>query len=307
MGNARTFLINWALARQFDWQILLRIDDLDGPRVKAGADRQAIDDLAWLGIDWDDGPVYESACLPAYREAIDRLWTGHEIYACACTRAEIELASAPHAGDHELRYPGTCREARQTSGPSDAGDPDCGSPPELAPSDRCWRLHCPRGLATFEDQLLGRQECDVQEQVGDFVVLTKAGLPSYQLATVVDDRLHGITDIVRGDDLVDSTFRQLLIRERLGYDNSLRYWHLPIVVGEDGRRLAKRHGDSRISHYRELGVPPQRVLGLLRSWCGGERRPCEIDWFRESFQIASLPRERVTMTVADHHWLLGIR
>src|SRR4051812_25748723 len=111
LGNARTFLINWLLATQRGWKIVLPIEDLDGPRIKAGADRQAIEDLRWLGLDWDEGPVYQSARLPEYRRAIDQLMASGHAYPCICTRKEVELAaSAPHAEDGAAVYPGTCRD-----------------------------------------------------------------------------------------------------------------------------------------------------------------------------------------------------
>src|SRR4051812_13586575 len=110
LGNARTFLVNWLLARQEGWRILLRVEDLDGPRVKAGADRQAIEDLQWLGIDWNEGPVYQSTRAGVYRDAVDRLLAAGLAYPCICTRREVELAaSAPHAEDGAAVYPGTCR------------------------------------------------------------------------------------------------------------------------------------------------------------------------------------------------------
>src|SRR4051812_28411679 len=124
LGNARTFLINWFLARQNGWRTILRIEDLDGPRIKRGADQQAIDDLRWLGIDWDNGPIYQSARMPEYAEAARRLFDAGKAYACVCTRKDVDLsASAPHAEDGAAVYPGTCRgrfksidDARRASG-----------------------------------------------------------------------------------------------------------------------------------------------------------------------------------------------
>lgn len=298
LGNARTFLANWALARQRGWRVLLRIEDLDGPRIKAGADHLAIDTLTWLGIDWDDGPVWQSHDLRPYTSALTRLAETGLIYPCRCTRAQLLGAalSAPNQGDNELRYPGTCRPDRE--GPV-AYDPD-------ADVGTAWRLRTPDGVIDFEDTFAGPQRHNPQQLVGDFVVATKAGLPSYQLAVVVDDARQGVTEVVRGDDLLTSTPRQMLLYDRLGLGPTPRYTHLPIVVGSDGRRLAKRHGDTRIDAYRRRGVSPERVIGLIAEWCGlGPRRPMSSAAFVERFSIDRVPRDPIICRPEDDAWLLG--
>ena len=297
-GNVRTFLINWALARQNGWRIVLRIEDLDTPRTKAGADKQAITDLEWLGLDWDDGPFYQAVNLAPYHDALLTLQRKSLLYPCRCTRRDIErAASAPHGDDHELRYPGTCR-------PLSGGKPGADS------AVAAWRLLVPDEPVAFDDQLQGRISCNVQRQVGDFVVATKAGLPAYQLAVVVDDVRQGVTDVVRGDDLLDSTTRQILLYRYLYPDRALPgWWHLPLVVGPDGRRLAKRHGDTRLSSYREQGVPVQRIVGLLGQWSGIIKsvRPMSIEEFREGFSLKRLVREAVVMRPENHEWLMEVR
>ena len=295
LGNARTFLINWAMARRRGWRIRLRIDDLDGPRVKSGADRGAIEDLAWLGRDWDGDPLYQSSDLSPYEQALCDLRGRALTYPCTCKRSEIQNAqSAPHADEHELRYPGTCRP-----GPAGAAPP----------ADRpiAWRLCVPDEPIDFTDQLHGRQTIDVQQQVGDFVVATKSGPPAYQLAVVVDDARQGVTEVVRGDDLLRSTGRQVLLYRLLDLSPLPRYWHVPLVVGPDGRRLAKRHGDTRVAWYRQQGVPAECVVGLLAHWCGiaDLRCPMEAAEFRARFQIDKLPRRNVRFTNDDHEWLLA--
>jgi glutamyl-tRNA synthetase len=296
LGNARTFLVNWALARQQGWQIVLRVEDLDGPRVKAGATEEAIDVLAWLGIDWDEGPLTQRSDLSPYRAALERLATQGDVYPCRCTRKEIEAASlsAPHGDEHELRYPGTCRPARPTPLTPEALDQ-----PGVA-----WRLRVPDGATTLVDEFAGPHRYSIADTSGDFLVATKEGLPSYQLAVVVDDARQGIDRIVRGDDLLGSTHRQLLLQQRLGIEPPPRYYHLPLVVGEDGRRLAKRHGDSRVSHYRELGVSAERIIGLVAEWCGlGERRERTAAEFLARFDLAKLPRGPIVFNSTDDAWL----
>ncbi len=298
LGNARTFLVNWALARQRGWEIVLRIEDLDGPRVKTEAAAEAIDVLRWLGLDWDEGPYEQRSDLAPYRAALERLAVQGDIYPCRCTRREIEAASlsAPHGDEHELRYPGTCRPADPTPLPPKSLD-DAGS---------AWRLRFPPGTTAFDDAFVGRHEHDVQATTGDFLVATKEGLPSYQLAVVIDDARQGIDRVVRGDDLLASTHRQLLLQTRLGLGQRPQYMHLPLVVGPDGRRLAKRHGDTRVSHYRSQGVSAERIVGLLAEWSGlGPRRELSAAEFRDAFQLERLPRQRVVFTPEDDAWLLS--
>lgn len=301
LGNARTFLINWMLARQQGWQIVLRIDDLDGPRIKRGADRDAMDVLQWLGLDWDEGPYYQTHSLSRYQSARQQLGTQGTIYPCRCTRTQIQDAalSAPHAADHELRYPGTCRPAQpQAVTGSQSASPD---------DPVAWRLRVePGAVQRFHDEWHGAQAVDVDAEVGDFLVATKLGLPSYQLAVVVDDEAERINRIVRGDDLLTSTARQALIRAALGYHRSCQYWHLPLVVGPDGRRLAKRHGDSRVAHYRDRGVSPERLLGLLAEWCGiAPRRERSLTEVCAEFRLENVPPQPIVFTPDDDAWLLG--
>ncbi len=257
LGNARTFLANWLLARERGWKIILRIEDLDGPRIKRGADQQAIEDLQWLGMDWDEGPIYQSSRRDAYAKAVRRLIEGGFAYPCICTRKEVDLAaSAPHAEDGAAVYPGTCRgrfasieEARNASGREPA-----------------IRFNVGTEIVEFVDQVRGSQRFQMA-RLGDFVIQKADLTPAYQLAVVVDDGEMGMTEVVRGNDLIDSTPRQIMLYRALGLaDRIPNYWHLPLVVGPDDRRLAKRHGDTRISHYRERGVPASRVLELLNRW-----------------------------------------
>jgi glutamyl-tRNA synthetase len=297
LGNARTFLVNWALARQQGWQIVLRIEDLDGPRVKQGAAEQTVDDLRWLGIDWDEGPLYQRQNLAPYRESLAQLAAHDEIYPCRCTRREIETASlsAPHGDEHELRYPGTCRPK---------GIVNRHARIEAPSADVAWRMIAPAGVTTFTDHFVGSHSHDIQATTGDFLVATKEGLPSYQLAVVVDDSRQNIDRIVRGDDLLGSTHRQALLYDRLALAPRPQYWHLPLVVGPDGRRLAKRHGDSRLSHYRSAGVPVERIIGLLADWCGlNERRPMTSTEFLARFNLDYMSHEPVVFTPADDAWL----
>ncbi len=257
---------------------------------------------AWIGT--PDPP-----CKPRMRRSTETLWTAWPseslIYPCYCTRSQIQAAShsAPQEGAQELHYPGTCRP--ETEQASAIRDKVVRATRWLQPGEAGWRIVVPGGEFSIVDQVAGVVRQNVQSHVGDFLVATKTGWPSYQLAVVVDDHQQQVTDVVRGDDLLDSTPRQAYLHRCLSLPEP-RYWHLPIVVGEDGRRLAKRHGDTRLSHYRELGVPPERIVALLGDWCGlGRQSALSAQEFRARFDWRRMPRERITMTAADDAWLRG--
>ncbi|MEM1226922.1 MAG: glutamate--tRNA ligase family protein [Planctomycetota bacterium] len=268
LGNARTFLLAYWSSSANDEQLSLRIEDIDSPRVKPWAAQQAIDDLRWLGIRWSGEITVQTDRTRRYNEILSFLRRRNRIYPCVCSRRDIEAAaSAPHeTGLHHEGpvYPGTCAAWRD-------GD----RVPEGRPL--CWRFRVAPGNWSFVDTICGPQSIDVQSKLGDFPV-TRKGNPSrsddqlyppaaYQLAVVVDDIDHEITDVVRGDDLLASTLRQLQLFDAIGAAPP-RFAHVPLVCGSDGRRLAKRHGDTRLSQYREQGVPPEKVVRWAASVSG---------------------------------------
>lgn len=301
LGNARTFLVNWAIARQRGWRIVLRIEDLDGPRVKAGAVESCVETLRWLGIDWDEGPWTQSDDLRPHAHAMGRLAAAGLAYPCELTRAQIEeAASAPH----EPGVEGVEGVGAESRFPSEL------RPPGVAPRgfddpNTNWRLTVPGGEVGFGDGFMGPVRRTPAASVGDFVIWTRRGQPAYQLAVVVDDHRQGVTQVVRGDDLLDSAGRQLLLYRALGYLPEPAYTHLPLVVGPDGRRLAKRHGDTRLTAYREAGTRVERVVGLLGYWCGisPTRAAMSADEFCAGLDLASMPRDRVVFSEEDDRWL----
>ncbi|HMN40339.1 MAG TPA: glutamate--tRNA ligase family protein [Phycisphaerales bacterium] len=303
LGNARTFLITWAMARSLGWRIILRIEDMDTPRIKADAASGLIETLRWLGLDWDppevgppDNPLVQSADLDPYRAALRTLAAKGHAYPCDLTRTQIEAAaSAPQEGAHETPFPAALRPA--TAGQSYDFD--------ASPKQANWRLLCPAGEVRFTDGFSGPKAFDPSRIVGDFVLWTKRDQPSYQLAVVVDDERQGVDQIIRGDDLLDSTARQMLLRRALGHQNEPAHWHLPLVIGTDGRRLAKRHGDTRIDTYRQAGVPAEAVVGLMAAWSipGAARSPMNAREFMDRFDPATMPRGEVTFTSEDDAWL----
>ncbi|MEO0715746.1 MAG: glutamate--tRNA ligase family protein [Planctomycetota bacterium] len=293
LGNARTFLVNWALARQHGWEILLRIEDLDTPRVKPGVEQRTINTLAWLGLDWNAGPVRQADDLEPYRDAMTRLASRGMVYPCELTRSQIEAAaSAPQEGTHESRVTADMRPPRPW--PSSFDD-----------DGRNWRFATPGDSITFHDIFAGAQQHTPAESVGDFVVWTKRNAPSYQLAVVVDDLRQGITQIVRGDDLLDSAARQMLLARELGATAVPTQCHLPLVLGPDGRRLAKRHGDTRLTTYEKIGVPVERVIGLCARSCGitAECMPMSAADFADGLKLDTIPRHPITFTPEDEQWL----
>jgi glutamyl-tRNA synthetase len=241
LGNLRTALLAWLFARSAGARFLVRMEDLDTGRVRPGYAEQQLADLAAIGIDWDGEVVYQSQRLTLYDEAIGAL--GDLVYECYCTRAEIrEAASAPHGPLPEGAYPGTCL---RLSAAELAEKRASGRAPAL-------RIRADAARIAFEDRLHGH----VEGVVDDFVVRRNDGVPAYNLAVVVDDAAQGIGEVVRGDDLLDTTPRQLFLADALGLPRPV-YAHVPLVLGADGSRLAKRHGDVTL---RE--VPPDRA----RAW-----------------------------------------
>jgi glutamyl-tRNA synthetase len=266
VGNARTYLMAWLAARSVSGRIILRLEDIDSPRVKPQAIPQALQDLAWLGLDWDEGPdlggphapYLQSLRIHDYERFLKILIDRDGVYPCTCSRSDIAMASsAPHQEQEGqiFRYPETCR-SRSTS---DAR--------HLVAGSYAWRFRSTNTPRTVLDKVAGRVRCSVRNDLGDFIVFKADGSPSYQLAVVIDDAAMGINQVVRGDDLLPSTFRQIELAETFGF-NLPEYAHVPLVVGEDGRRLAKRHGDTRLSSLREQGVLPEKLVGFL-AWSIG--------------------------------------
>lgn len=301
LGNALSFVINWALARKLGWGIVLRIEDLDTPRVKPGAIEQTIATLEWLGLDWDMGPTTQTDRLDRYAQSMETLAKAGLVYPCILTRTQIEAAaSAPHADDPDTHAPHDPHDTRFI--------------PSLRPEDRPgsfddsgtnWRFVVAPGEIGFVDAHMGRQSFDLDGLIGDFPVWTKRGTPSYQLAVVVDDHDSRITQIVRGNDLLNSAARQLMLYRSLGWDCEPAYTHLPLVRGDDGRRLAKRHGDTKIDSYAQRGVARERIIGLLAFWAGmiEQRAPMSLGEFKDGFSLDILPRDDLVFTPEDDAWL----
>jgi glutamyl-tRNA synthetase len=308
IGNARTYLLAWLSIRSRGGRVILRMEDIDSPRVKRGAAEQAIEDLRWLGLDWDEGPdiggpnapYVQTQRLELYRAALQQLKAAARVYPCTCTRSDVAAAaSAPHAGQEGPIYPGTC--AGRCA--SDA-ETLTRSVSEGRAASFVWRLRTTDSRRTFTDLIAGPQSCNVAHELGDFVVAKADGSPAYQLAVVVDDHAMNITEVLRGGDLLPSAFRQLELYDFFGWTPP-QFAHVPLVVGPDGRRLAKRHGDTRLSTLREAGVLPERLIGLLAWSCGLVERPEPVQPhdLLPAFDFAKVSGERWVFT-EEHLQLL---
>jgi glutamyl-tRNA synthetase len=241
----------------------------------------ALQDLAWLGLDWD-GPAYvQSSGLAEINAAAARLERSGAAYACVCSRGDVRAAqSAPQQGDVEPRYPGTCRGKYASLAAASA---ETGKPAGL-------RLRVPEGSVRVADRLLGEHDFDVQRDVGDFLIAKRDGAPAYQLAVVVDDARQGVTEVVRGEDLLPSAARQILLQQALGL-SSVNYLHVPLVVDARGRRLAKRADDLSLRELREGGTDPRAIVAWAAESCGmsSNARATPADTLRQ-FSLEKLPK-----------------
>lgn len=270
LGHARTALVAWLRARTQQGSIVMRIEDVDLPRVREGSEASILRDHEWLGLDWDEGPVNQSARFDRYEHVLQRLH--RRVFFCTCTRRELQEARAPHGPPDA--YPGTCRDG-----------------PTHPERDAAIRFRA-EGRRRFVDLLRG----EVEYPLTDFVSRRSDGLVAYQLAVVVDDHDMGITEVVRGDDLLASTALQLELYDALEWEPPA-WLHVPLVLGADGARLAKRHGSVGVEQYRDAGWSRERVLGLLAHSLGlrVDDSPVDLDTLRASFSLDAISREAVVL------------
>jgi glutamyl-tRNA synthetase len=297
LGNALTALLAWLDIRSQGGTFVLRMEDIDKPRSRPELAAQLLDDLRWLGLDWDEGPDVGGPHAPytqsereqLYADALHRLRETGRLYPCYCSRAELmAVASAPHGLSSEgPAYAGTCRSLRPAEQAERAQ--------RKMPSHR---FAMPGHGFAFDDAVAGPQYA-APGAGGDFVVLRADGIYGYQLAVVVDDAAMGITDVLRGADLLDSTPRQLALYEALGLP-APRFAHVPLLLAADGARLAKRHDGLSLTGLRAAGVAPERVVGALAYLSGllDRLEPVQAGELAAGFSLARVPREPVRLSDA---------
>lgn len=295
MGNAWAFLLAWLAARSQGGRLVLRLEDIDPQRSRPEYATALVEDLHWLGLDWDYGPDVGGPCGPyvqsqrgsIYDGVLAQLEKAGATYPCFCTRKELrQLAAAPHVDDAGAPYPGTCRNLGQERIEA------------LIRSGRraSIRLRCPEAPISFTDLLLGPQTIFLTDCGGDFALRRSDGVVAYQLAVAVDDALMGVTQVVRGRDILSSTPRQIALLQLLGY-GAPSYAHVPLLLDEEGERLAKRHNSLSLRCLREQGVDPRRITGLLGHLAGltfsaRSASPAEL---MPAFDWSRLPRQDVRL------------
>jgi glutamyl-tRNA synthetase len=297
LGHARSFLLAWWSVRSRGGRIGLRIEDLDAARSRPELADGVLRDLEWLGLDWDGPPRRSASETTALERACAWLVESGQAYPCVCTRAEVAALSAPHAGEGESRYPGTCRgrwrtleEARAASG-RQAG----------------LRLLVDPGLVSVNDRLHGEVAFDVDAEVGDFLVRRRDGGFAYQLAIVVDDATDGVTEVLRGDDLLPSAARQALVMRALGLPRP-EWIHVPLVLDEHGERLAKRRGSFALARLREAGADARATVAWAARSAGLDvPERCTPREALAAFDLARLPRSPVLLRDAELQTLIAAR
>ena len=287
LGHARSFLLAWWSVRARGGRVVLRIEDLDRARCREQYVDACLADLEWLGLDWDGPVLRQSEDTTPYAEACAQLLAADQAYACICTRAEI--AAAPHETDAAGRYPGTCagRWASLDEARRDAG------------REPCLRVRAPEGVITVADDLAGTHSFDVAAEAGDFMIRRRDGVFAYQLAVVVDDARQGVTEVLRGDDLLSSAARQQHLFGLLGL-RAPAWVHVPLVEDEHGERLAKRRGSQSLTALREGGIDGRRVVAWAARSAG---QACEdlatAAEIAAAFEPNAIPRHPVALVAGQ--------
>lgn len=298
LGNAWAFLLAWLAARAAGGRVLLRMEDIDPQRSREEWARAVMEDLRWLGLDWDAGPDREdgrgpyaqSRRAPGYQAALERLSDGGHCYPCYCTRKELrQVAAAPHADDVGAPYAGRCRDLA----------PERRAALEARGRRPSLRLRCPDERIDFQDMIHGPQSFTLAQCGGDFALRRSDGVVAYQLAVVVDDAAMGVNHVVRGQDILASTPRQILLCRLLGLPVP-RYAHVPLLLDENGERLAKRHQSLSLRALRRDGARPEAVTGLLGCLAGCSETPVPAvpGELLPAFRMERLPRGSARITSA---------
>ena len=292
LGNLCCCLLAWLSAKSKGGKVVLRIEDLDTARCPRKFAELLQQDLAWLGLSADeggdmggpDGPYYQSDRSGIYQQFYDALWKKGLVYPCFCSRSQLHAADAPHRSDGQVVYAGTCRNLT----PEEAAEKALRRPP-------AWRVKVPDETIGFTDGHLGYYEENLARDCGDFYLRRADGVFAYQLAVVVDDALMGVTEVVRGADLLSSTPRQLWLYRTLGL-KAPEFIHMPLLLAPDGRRLSKRDGDESLENL-QAKYTPEEIIGRLAYACGLQkapdpRTPAEL---ADGFSWEKVPRQDIVL------------
>ncbi len=318
LGNAWSFLWAWLWAkssRHTQGCVLLRMEDIDPQRARKEYAATIEDDLRWLGLHWDGPVLYQSQRVEKYHTILHDLQKKDWVYPCYCTRKELRsLAGAPHVEDSGAPYPGLCatlsqaeRAMKESAGRKGAWRLRCGA----SPKDM---LHAQQATVEkkvcFHDILYGEQCFSLQDIGGDFALCRSDGVVAYQLAVVVDDAAQGVTQVVRGSDILVSTPRQLYLQEILGLPTP-QYAHVPLLLDDEGQRLAKRHSSLSLQALRAAAVPPERIIGLLAHLAGYVKKsalkPIYLKELQEDFTFSHfthLRHPKESMVLEEHRQFL---
>ena len=258
LGNARSLLLCWAIGRARGWRILLRMEDLDGERCSRESEAMILEDMEWLGLDWDGEMIRQSDDIERHRKSVRDAAESGAIFQCTRSRRELretsDAMSAPHEGGPKARSTFEMR-------PTDT------ERYRFSEGEHNHRATIARGNVLIDDRILGAYECDPLEMFGDPIVWTRRDTPSYQLAVVLDDAHHGITDVIRGEDLLPSAALQSRLAELFGMP-SPRWWHVPLMRDHEGRRLAKRDQDETLTQMKSRGIQRRHLIQHLAQSCG---------------------------------------
>ena len=288
VGGARTALFCWLHARRHGGQFILRIEDTDRERSTPEAVEAILDGMTWLGLDWDEGPHFQSDRMPRYREAVDSLLASGRAYRCYCSRERLDQVRAGQLARREKpRYDGHCRDRARPG-----------------PEPSAIRFRTPRGGETVIDDLVRGRVAIRDDELDDLVIVRADGAPTYNFAVVVDDLDMAVTHVIRGDDHVNNTPRQIHILRALGGELPA-YAHLPMILGRDGQRLSKRHGAVSVTSFRDDGYLPEAMLNHLArlGWSHGDQELFTRNDLIALFDLGAVNRSAASFDTEKLNWL----
>ena len=292
IGGARTALFNWLMARNRGGRFILRIEDTDQVRSTKESIDAILDSMTWLGLDWDEGPIYQTDRLPIYREHVDRLLRERKAYPCYCTPEELEERRQRALKEkRKPKYDGHCRDLQ---------NPVPGRTPAI-------RFKAPQhGKTVLLDLIKGTIEFD-NEELDDLIILRSDGWPTYNFSAMVDDATMGITHVIRGDDHVNNTPRQILLYQAFEYPLP-QFAHVPMILGADKARLSKRHGATSVMAYKEMGYLPQALVNYLvrLGWSHGDQEVFAKEELTQKFSLDNVGKSAAVFNAEKFLWLNGV-